>query len=147
MNTTQRISNWGVRVVALWSLALAFLAFAYILTLTSAVGLSSNEFGDQTQVWVILLLNVMFFIGFLVSSYGLWRKYNWGRIGFLWTVGIWSAFNLVVVLDPGLLFTVRQNYSLTTVMANGLRFVATLLIPLWYLNRPQIKSIFYELRS
>lgn len=142
MTLTTQISKWGVRIVALWSLALAFLAFAYILHLTNAVGLSSNELGDQPQVWTILVMNIVFCLGFLVCSYGLWFRHNWGRLSFLWVIGIWSGFNLVAVLDPGVLFTTSQNYTTTTLALNGLRFAATLLIPLWYLNRPQIKSIF-----
>lgn len=142
MNKTEKVSSWGVRIVALWSLSLAFLAFAYILTLTSAVGLTSSELGDQPQVWIIFSINILFCLSFSICSYGLWRRHNWGRIGFLWTIGIWSGFNLVAVLDPGLLFTTSQTYSTTALTLNSLRFAATLLVPLWYLNRPQIKSIF-----
>lgn len=134
--------KWGIRIVATWALVMAMVAFATLLLLTSTVELYSNAYGNQALVWIVFILNALFGMGFLASAYGLWKQQNWGRLAFLWTVGIWSLFNLFALFDPGLIFDSSRAYSTTQLALNGLRFSAALIVPLMYLNLPRIKSAF-----
>ena len=130
-----------VRIIACWAFVLGLLNLANILILTGAVELYTNEFGNQMQVWLILLLDIIFGLGFFISGYGLWTHKSWGRTLFLWFITAWAAFNII-----GLVISIEQ-YDLGALVVNMLRFVITLLIPLWYLHRPQVKAFFAENNS
>jgi hypothetical protein len=133
-----------VRLVAVWALVLAMLSFAYLLVLSSSADFVTNTYGTQAQVWAIFGLNLIFGIGFASSSYGLWTHQNWGRVVFLWTIGLWAGFNLLGLLGAGLWWGVERNDTLVSMAVSGLRYAATLALPLWYLNLPRIKARFSD---
>ena len=132
--------RWGIRLFAVWAGVLTFLALARLLILTQSVELSSNAFGNQAAVWVIFGLNVSFGVGFGMSAYGLWMHHSWARNLFLWTIAIWAGFNIITIFIPG---AYRQS-SFGQQVLNGLRYAVALFIPVFYLNRSQVKAIFYE---
>jgi hypothetical protein len=136
--------EWGIRIMALWALMLALLALANLLLLSEAVELYSNEYGTQLQAWIVVGLNVIFGLAFGAATYGLWRHRNWGRILFLWIIVVWAVFNLIAIFMPGVFAPANQEAMPDELTINGIRFAVTLLIPVWYLNRPQIKSLFYR---
>lgn len=136
--------EWGIRIMALWALMLALLALANLLLLSEAAALFSNEYGTQLQAWIVVMLNVIFGLAFGAATYGLWQYQNWGRILFLWIIVVWAIFNLVAIFAPGVLFPTGGETNTDELAINGIRFAITLLIPIWYLNRPQIKSLFYH---
>ena len=125
----------------MWALVLAIVAFARLLLLSKAVELYSNEFGNQTQIWIVFLINVGLGLGFAASAFGLWRLENWGRLLFLWIIGIWSAFNLMAVFIINPLISETQ-YSLPEILVNGFRVAIGLAISLWYFKLPHIKTLF-----
>ena len=138
----RRWGNWGILIFMLWALILAMLAIANLLLLSQAVELYSDEAGNQSRVWLIFGLNVCFGLGFGLSAYGLWERRNWGRVLFLWCLVIWSGFNLAALFLPRLLFASVRDYSAGGLAANSIRFAVGLLVSLWYLNLPRIKTLF-----
>ena len=138
------LPKWGVWICAAWALALAVLALANLLLLSQAVGLYTNNNGDQLQVWIIFLLNIGFGLAFAASTYGLWRKQNWGRLLFLWTIIIWSSFNLLALFAPDVIFSSGARYSAGELAANGVRFALGVFLPLLFLNLPSVKALFYS---
>lgn len=137
-------SRWGIWICAAWALALAVLAVANILLLTKAVELASEDSISPLQIWLIFGLNVVFGLAFAGSSYGLVRQHNWGRLVFIWAIVVWSGFNLVAVFLPTLIFAAAQPRSAGELTFNSLRFAAGMVLPLWYLNLPRVKALFYN---
>jgi hypothetical protein len=155
-----RFGTWGIFVLSLWASVLALVNLARILLLSEGVQFFGGDRGaTQSQIWMIFILNILFFLGFGSSAYGLSKQYNWGRIVFLWFVVIWSSFNLIalfapnfyyllfspstVLAIPGLLFSPNQDYTVGELTFNGLRHAVELILPLWYLNLPHIKIVFH----
>jgi hypothetical protein len=154
-----RFGTWGIFLLSLWASVLALVNLARILLLSESVQfLGSNVGPDQGQIWLIFVLNVIFALGFGGSVYGLLKRYNWGRVLFMWLIVIWSGSNLIalfapnllyllffpkaVLSTPGLLFSPNQDYTVGELTVNGLRHAVELILPLWYLNLPHIKMIF-----
>lgn len=135
--------RWGIRILAGWSLVLALLAASYLLILSKSVELYSNQFGNQFQVWLIFIFNVAFTVGFAAAAYGLWQYQNWGRLTFLGLIVAWTSINLVGTVFPALSLSSVQQPPLLFVV-NLLRYVVALLVPLLYLNLPQIKVCFCD---
>lgn len=132
--------TWGIRIIAAWALVLAVLAVAHLLLLSIAVEFSQGD--NQLRMWVIFALNLIFAVGFAFGAYGLWQHAPWGRIVFLWLIGLWSAFNFMSLFAPGLSPDVpRATWQL---LLNGVRYGLALAIPLLYLNLPNIKARFDE---
>ncbi len=129
---------WGIRILALWAVVLALLAMSHLLLLTLAVELYEGD--NQARMWVIFGLNIIFAVGFSAAGYGLWLKKNWGRIAFLWLIGVWSAFNFISLLAPNLNLILGQP-PLQWLFA-GLKYSAALVIPMVYLNLPRVKTEF-----
>jgi hypothetical protein len=129
--------KWGIRIIAAWAAILALLAFVNLLILVNSVELYSNQSGNQLQVWLIFSFNIAFGLSFGAAAYGVWQEQNWGRLLFLWTIGGWAVFNILAILSSTGQLTVIE------LLLNVFRFAITLLIPVWYLNRPQIRSFFY----
>ncbi len=136
-------SRWGIRILAGWSLVLALLAASYLLILSKSVELYSNQFGNQLQVWLIFVFNVAFTVGFAAATYGLWQYQNWGRLTFLGLIVVWTGINLVGTFFPTLSLSSAQQPPLLFVV-NLLRYVVALVVPLLYLNLPQIKACFCD---
>jgi peptidoglycan/LPS O-acetylase OafA/YrhL len=129
---------WGIRLLALWSLVLAVLAVSHLMLLTLAVELYQGE--NQARMWVIFGLNLIFAVGFGATGYGLWLQHSWGRIAFLWLIGVWSVFNFISLFVFGSDLISGQpplQWALS-----GLKYSAALIIPLLYLNLPHIKNQF-----
>lgn len=137
------LSKWGVWICAAWALVLAFLAVANLLLLSQIVAYSDGQV-SQGQIWAVFIMNVIFGLAFAASTYGLWRRQNWGRLLFIWTIVIWSAANFVALFIPGLLFLVENQRSAGELTLGGIRFAVGLILPLWYLNLPRIKTLFYN---
>lgn len=137
----RRWGSWGVLIFLVWAAVLALVAFARMLLLTKAVELYSNQFGTQSQVWMIFVINAVLGLGFAVSAFGLWRMDNWGRLLFLWIIGTWSLFNLIALFIANPLIF-KAQYSIDDVMVNGLRVAIGLIISVWYFNLPHIKTLF-----
>ncbi|GAB4432826.1 MAG: hypothetical protein Kow0031_14290 [Anaerolineae bacterium] len=131
--------TWGIRIVALWALVLALLAVSHLLLLTLAVEL--YEGGNQPVMWAIFGMNIIFAVGFAAAAYGLWGKWNWGRIAFLWLIAVWSIFNFISLVTPGAA-GVAFRQSPGQWLLTGLKYGAALVIPLIYLNLPQIRAQF-----
>ncbi len=141
MNT---ITKWGVRLLSVWAFVLAALSLANLLLLTQTVEFISDQYGNQGRVWLIFGFGIIFAVAFGASGYGLWQQKNWGRLLFLWIIVIWFGFNLLALLAPGLIYSNTTPRNTTAVITNGLRLSLALVIPLWYLNRPQIKAVFLQ---
>lgn len=113
-----------------------------MLWLTRAVEFSSNEYGNQSRIWLIFVLNTLFAAGFGGSSYGLFRRQNWGRILFLWTIAVWSGANLIAIV----LFNPSSASNSGTIVSgdifNSIRFALSALISFWYLNLDRVKALF-----
>jgi hypothetical protein len=133
--------RWGIRIFALWSIVLAVLSASRLLILSESVELYSNLYSNQAQVWLIFLINVGFALSFSVGAYGLWQQQPWGRMLFLWSIGVWTVVNLVSVLAPNLLLTSVQK-PIVDLAVDVIRYAVALFIPLVYLNLPHIKSCF-----
>jgi hypothetical protein len=133
------LTKWGIKLVALWALVLTILSLANLLLLTSIVQIGTTEGPTQTQIWIVFLLNVLFLFGFGASTYGLFRRTPWGRILFLWVVSIWAGANLMALFVP--LFATGQRDFQGQILSI-IRYAVALVLPLWYLNLPQVKSAF-----
>jgi hypothetical protein len=138
-----RFGTWGIFVLSLWAMALAFVAIAQLLILsTTNLSFDNPTWSNQAAIWLIFSVNAFFFFGFSSSAYGLLRRHNWGRIIFLWTVIIWSSYRLAGLFVP--FFYANQNFAVGQFMLDALRYAVGLVLPLWYLNLPHIKMIFYD---
>ena len=124
--------------MAIWALILGILNLANLLILTLAVELYTDQYGNQMQVWLIFGMDIVFGVGFFLSAYGLWTYQSWGRTLFLWVITIWAAFNII-----GLALSVSQ-YGIGASIINITRYAVTLLIPLWYFHRPEVKAFFEQ---
>jgi hypothetical protein len=136
--------KWGIRIITVWAASLALLALVYLLILINSVEFYSNQSGNQFQVWLVFGFNIAFTLGFGAAAYGLWLERNWGRLLFLWVIGVWSVFNILSLLVPGMSGVSARQFSTVDLALNVFRFAVTLLIPAWYLNRPRIKSLFAD---
>lgn len=135
--------EWIVRLLTIWALLLTILPFANLLLLTLSTELYDNQYGNQLQVWLIFILQTIFGLIFAASTYGLWRYHNWGRVLFLWATAVWFSVNFVALFVPLFLFSgVQQNPP--TLILSGLRFAIAFVIPLWYLNQPRIRAVFFQ---
>jgi hypothetical protein len=125
----------GIRVMAVWSVVLALLAIAHMLVLSAA-----SEVG-QLQLaipfWVVFFLNGLFMAGFTASGFGLWRRLWWGRLLFLGLIVTWSLFNFA-----GLVSQVNTSMVSPRLLLDLLRFGIALVVPLIYLNLPNIRHQF-----
>ena len=139
INNHTRITQWGINIVALWSLTLAFLAFANHLHITSRVQSTVVEVG-VLQSWMVFGLNLSLLVLFSVSAYGLFKRQQWGRILFLVTVSIWAISNFFALFSPA--YLPNQNYTNQHLLLNAFRYVVALILPIWYLNLPQVKRAF-----
>ena len=115
---------------------LAFVAAARLLLLSKVVELSGDGFGSQPQIWLVFILNALFGILFAASAYGLWGRYTWGRILFLWGILFWSAFELFSLF-------IGNDATVPAIIAGVFRVAIGLLISLWYFNLPRIKMLFH----
>ena len=135
-----RAGGWGIYLFAIFSLILALIAVVRLLILIQTVELYSDEFGNQTLVWIIFVLNSLFGLGFAASAYGLWKRYNWGRILFMWLIVSWSGLNLFAIYSP--YFSPRQDLSFDGAMISSLRFGFGIILSLVYFNLPRVKELF-----
>lgn len=137
----RRWGSWGILIFTVWSLVLTLLAAAKVLLLSKAVDLETNMYGTQTAAWFILVSNVMLGIGFAASTYGLWRRRDWGRLLFMGMILIWFGANLAMMFMPGA--AVRpSDQGIDPRLINGLRFAVGLILSLIYLNLPRVKALF-----
>lgn len=141
------LPKWGVWICAGWSVALAMLALTTLLQLTWAAGLYSDVYGSQARIWLVFALNVAFSLAFIASAYGLWRQLNWGRLLFLWTIIVWSGFNLLAVLLRDVAYTSAIESTTGDVTVNTIRFTLGLVLPFLFLNLPRVKALFYNTPS
>jgi len=139
----RNVSKWGIWICTAWALVLAFLAVANLLLLSQIVAYSNGQV-SQGQIWAIFMMNIIFGLAFAASTFGLWRRHNWGRLLFIWAIVIWSAINLVALFIPGFLFPIENQPSAGELTLGGVRFAVGLVLPLWYLNLPRIKTLFYN---
>jgi hypothetical protein len=131
-------TNGIVRIMAIWALILGILNLANSLILTLAVDLETNQDGNQMRIWLGFGMGIVFGVGFFLSAYGLWTHQNWGRTLFLWIITTWAVFTII-----GLVLSMGQ-YEIEALIVNIARYVVTLLIPLWYLHRPEVKALFEQ---
>ena len=141
------LPKWGVWICAGWSLALALLALATLLQLTGAAGLYSEVYGSRVRVWLVFILNVVFCLAFIASAFGLWRQLNWGRLLFLWTIIVWSGFNLLALLLRDVIYTSTTDSATGDMTLSAIRFALGLVLPLMFLNLPRVKALFYNTSS
>lgn len=134
-----RLTKWGIIIVAFWALVLAVLSMGNLLVLTTIVRLNTNEGPTQTQIWIVFVLNLLFLLGFIGSSYGLFKRSSWGRTLFLWIISMWAGANLMALFVP--ILSTTQGYSQAGIL-NAIRYAVALILPLWYLNLPQVKMAF-----
>ncbi len=125
-----------IRIMAIWALVLGILNLANSLILTLAVGLETNQESQQMRIWLGFGMGIAFGVGFFLSAYGLWTYQSWGRTLFLWVITIWAAFTII-----GLGLSVGQ-YEIGAIVVNIARYLVTILIPLWYFHRPEVKAFF-----
>ncbi|MDM8521499.1 hypothetical protein QUF64_15745 [Anaerolineales bacterium HSG6] len=126
--------SWGVFVLALWSAILSLLAASHLLLFSSSTAYLTQQ--NVNLMWTILGANIVLCLGFALGSYGLSTRKNWGRLLFLGLITIWSAINLIILLDSLL------NEPAIDHVLNSLRFIVAIIVPLWYLNLPHIKLLF-----
>ena len=136
-----RFGTWGIFILMLWALIMVFLAVAEMLGLMAIAEFGVDAGGPSpTQIWITFFLNILFMFGFGASVYGLYQRRNWGRVIFLWSITIWSGVNIIALFI--LWHYVGQKFTVTAITANVLRYVVSLLLPLWYLNLSHIKMMF-----
>lgn len=111
-----------------------------LLILIQTVELYSDQYGNQTLVWIIFVVNSLFGMGFAVSAYSLWKRYNWGRILFMWLMVSWSGLNLFALHSPYL--SPRQDLSFDGVLISSLRLGFGIVLSLVYFNLPGVKERF-----
>lgn len=99
---------------------------------------------EQSRVWIVFVLNVLFLIGFSLSFYGLWHHQNWGRLLFLWALGLWAGFGLLALFMPTILSGSTQTQAVSSVIFNLFRYLVSFLLPLLYLNMAHVKASFQE---
>src|SRR5688572_22912209 len=114
-----------IRIMAIWALILGILNLANSLILTLAVGVETNQDGNQMRIWLGFGMGIAFGVGFFLSAYGLWTYQSWGRTLFLWVITAWAAFTII-----GLGLSAGQ-YEVGALVVNIVRYAVTLLIPLW----------------
>jgi hypothetical protein len=136
------VGSWGIFVFSLWALILTIVAVARIILLTGVVEFVNNEYSNQLQIWIIFILNVIFGVGFGASSYGLFRRQSWGRILFLWTILIWTGFNLLAVFLFRSILPSNNGAFVDSLPVNIVRFALGGVISVWYFNIPRVKARF-----
>lgn len=136
--TNWRPKKWGIFILALWAGLLALLTLANLLLLSA----STEVYSEQSEVWWVFIVSIIFSLGFGLSAYGLWRTQTWGRLLFIWSIISWSAFNLFALFAPGLIFVSDRTYATDKLILAGLYYGLALIFPLWYLNLPDVKRHF-----
>jgi len=134
-----RVTQWGITIVALWALVLAVLSFANLLLITSIVQSVTIEVGIL-QSWMVFSLNIFLLVTFSISAYGLFKREQWGRLLFLVSVSVWTVSNFFALFSPT--YSPNQNYTNQYLLLNAFRYAVALILPLWYLNLPQVKLAF-----
>ena len=134
-----RLTRWGITIVALWAVTLAFLSFANLLLITSIVQSVTIEVG-VLQSWLVFGLNIFLLIAFSISAYGLFKRQQWGRLLFLVSVSIWAGFNFFALFSSS--YSLNQDHTNQAIFFNAFRYAVALIMPLWYLNLPQVKLAF-----
>ena len=137
----KRPNSWGVIIIALWSLILAFSTLGGLLLFSQMIG--HIEVSSESQIWVLFVAYTLFTIGFGLSSYGVWQYQSWGRRLFLWTLGAWAVFGVMGLLRVnGFSVAPERTYTVTEVIVNLIRYLAGFILPLLYLNLGHIKPLF-----
>lgn len=137
----QRRGSWGIFLLILWALILAFVAFARMLLLSAVVGVTEEENISQNQVWLVFSLNAIVGLGFAASVYGLWIRRHWGRLLFIITIAIWAIFYLIAIFLP-LSSPTGQSYTTTEWIVNLIPYLLGSTGAIWYLNLAHIKMLF-----
>jgi hypothetical protein len=133
------LTQWGIIIIALWSLVLAFLALANLLLITSIVQ-SAALAVNVVQTWMVFGLNIILLIAFSLSAYGLLRQQPWGRLLFLAAVIVWAGLNFFALFSVA--DTPGQNRTTPSLYIDASRYAAALIISLVYLNLPRVKQAF-----
>ncbi len=130
--------NFGIYIIALWSLVLGALNLIRLFY-TSGVGFS--QFDVQISgplLYVYQWVSLIFGLLFLAAAFGLSRIKNWGRLLFFAAATLYFIVSIfgVWVTDLGDL-PLQQKILLTG------RYLLSIVLPLIYLNLPFIKAIFF----
>lgn len=138
-----RWGSLGIFVFFVWACILTIIPIARLLFLSRATALYDVASQAQTQVYLIVMMNLLFALGFGASVYGLWLRQNWGRIVFLSTVSVWCGLNLGALLLPGLVPMSSQSLETNTIISAGAKFAIGLIVTWWYFSLPYVKALFY----
>ena len=132
--------NFGVYIIALWSLVLGALN---LIRLFYTSGLGFSQFDVQITgplLYVYQWVSLIFGLLFLAAAFGLLRIKNWGRLLFFAAATLYFIISIfgVWATDLGNL-PAPQKTLLTT------RYAFSIILPLIYLNLPFVKAIFFPL--
>ena len=132
--------NFGVYIIALWSLVLGALN---LIRLFYTSGLGFSQFDVQITgplLYVYQWVSLIFGLLFLAAAFGLLRIKNWGRLLFFAAATLYFIISIfgVWATDLGNL-PAPQKMLLTT------RYAFSIILPLIYLNLPFVKAIFFPL--
>ncbi|MDX1522311.1 MAG: hypothetical protein R3264_11835 [Anaerolineae bacterium] len=130
--------TWGIVVLALWAVVLVLVIITSLLQVT----VSAELYRSPALVWLVYVIFSAFALAFGFSAFGLWQRYNWGRVLFLGAIGVWSVLNLIFLFRPDLLVETAPPHSTRNIIFSVARHLVGFILPLWYLNLAHIKSMF-----
>ena len=135
-------TQWGIIIIALWSLILAFLSLANLLLITSIVQSASVEV-NIVQTWLVFGLNIFLLVAFSLSAYGLFKRQQWARFLFLAAVIIWAGLNFFALFSSSK--ASAQGHMISNIYIDALRYAIAVAVSILYLNLPRVKLAFQTL--
>lgn len=123
---------YGIYVIAVWALVLGLQNIARLIY-TLAVSSGSPPAQLYTYEWV----SVAFSLIFLVATFGLWQRKNWGRWLFLAAVPLFFT-----VATFGVFFGNLGDISTATRWGLAARYAVSVALPWIYLNLTFVKNAF-----
>lgn len=139
MNLDHLYQNYGRIIISLWAFVLGAQNAGTLLILSASV--QGNTL-VEASIWfrIYQVASVGFTLAFIAAAVGLWQYRNWGRRLFLVTAVVFFMVSLIGI------FTLQQG-SLSTgeTWFQSFRYIISTLLPLAYLNLPNVKAKFQEI--
>jgi hypothetical protein len=136
----RRWGSWGILILGLWALVLALVALARLVLLSAVVGSSSQNI-SQGQIWVVFILNGLLVLAFAACAYGLWTRRHWGRLLFMGCIIFWAVFYVVALFTSDTSLA-DSDYTPGSLAFNLVPYLGGVVLSIWYLNLPHIKTLF-----
>lgn len=127
----------GIYIVAIWSAVLGLLNLIRLLLTFSIDSPELLKDMSLPQFYLYQWACLIFGLGFLGATVGLWRRRNWARVLFL---GIALVF--FVTAMAGLFVSAPADPSVASRLIRGGRYLLSIILPFIYLNLPFVKDKF-----